>query len=407
MRIGYLLAQFPVLSQTFVINELIELIDRGHEVYIFSLSQPKTKALHPEVERYGLVERAYYLPGVPKLTGDSTESSSWTGVLSNVYGGNTRRARLLSEVFDRTAAQRIARKVDELGLDVLHAHFYGLPSGMAALVSQKTGVPYTFTCHAVDIFVEPNADVMRRHMEAAAKVITVSEYNKRYLRRVTGVAEDRIEVVRACSILDIFSFLEKVEEEGSILSVGRLVEKKGLKYGLRAVTELVGEFPNLNYRIAGDGPLMADLKALVGMLGLEENVVLLGPVGHDAVRRELSRASVALLPCVEASNGDRDAIPVALQEAMCAGIPVVSTTLGSIPELVEDGRNGYLVPPCEVNGLTAALDRLLRDRMLRRRMGEDARTTIQERFNIHSEAEKLLRIWEDTAVALGARLAVV
>lgn len=396
MKVGYVLSQFPVLSQTFVMNEIIELIETGHDVTIFSLTRPSNSSFHPEVDKFRLMDRTYYLPVVSRMAPDVNEPSAWlASFASRLYGGKTLADRLFRGLCQATVVNYFSRLARKLGVDILHTHFYGIASAITALIAGTAGIPFTYTCHAVDIFVNPDPKVMRRHMDAAGKVITPSDYNKDYLRQLTGVEEDKIEVVRACLDINKFKLVQKQESGTNILTVGRLVRKKGLNYAILAIAEVVKEFPDLRYRIIGEGPQKKELMQLVKSLGLEGHVEFLGNMGGGQdFLKHLSEAAFMLLPCIRPENGDLDVCPLVLQEAMCARVPVVSTDLSAIPELVENGKQGLIVPPNDVRQLVVAIKTMLSDKELRTKMGQAGPEKIDQKFNIHKEVARLLSIWQ-------------
>lgn len=396
MKVGYVLSQFPVLSQTFVMNEIIELIETGHDVTIFSLTRPSNSSFHPEVDKYRLMDRTYYLPVVSRMAPDVNEPSAWlASFASRLYGGETLADRLFRGLCRATVVNYFSRLARKLEVDILHTHFYGLSSAITALIAQKAGLPFTYTCHAVDIFVNPDPKVMRCHMDAAGKVITPSDYNKDYLSHLTGVEEDKIEVVRACLDINKFQSLKRQDNDTDILTVGRLVKKKGLNYAISAIAEVVKEFPRLRYRIIGEGPQKKELIHQVKSLGLEGHVEFLGNMGGGQdFLKHLSEATFMLLPCIQPENGDMDVCPLVLQEAMCALVPVVSTNISAIPELVESNKQGLIVQPNDVPQLVVAIKTLLSDKDLRTSMGQAGFEKIEQKFNIHKEVARLISIWQ-------------
>lgn len=393
MRIGYILLQFPVVSETFIVNELAELTNKGHEIYVFSLLHPEEQIIHPEVEKYRLLERTYYLPAYTKLGSELLKPKTWPVLFSDAIEVKPAKSKLLGGLFSTAAINHLSRVIPHFNLDVLHTHFYGLPTFVTMLVSKKTGIPFTFTCHAFDIFIRPAPDVMQKHMEAAARVITPSYYNKAYLRNLSGVSEEKIQVIRACTNIDKFKSIQRLETKDSLLSVGRLVEKKGYSYAIMSVRQLIGEFPKIQLRIIGSGPLKEDLESLVDSLQLDANVAFLGSLSSDSLTEELAKTTIFVLPCVTAKNGDMDACPLTLQEAMLAEIPVVSTNAGSIPELIANGKEGFLVDEKNVEQLVSAIKMLLSDAGLRVRMGKAGRDKVEKEFCIHTEVEKLIKVW--------------
>lgn len=385
MNIGYILGEFPKLSETFVLNEIIELVRRGHEVHIFSIFHPKESIVQPEVKEYELLKRTYYASSYFKLGLELLKPDSLL-----FY----RNKRLLNKFYCIAAAKYFSKIMGKLDLDILHAHFADESAYTAMLISKLTGIPFTFTGHAFDIFINPDVKALRERMENASAVITPSYYNKNYLHDLTGIEKDKIHVVRACPNIERFKGVKREEDAFTILTVGRLVEKKGIKYGILAIKELVNEFPEIQYRIVGSGPLEGELKELVKSLNLEAHVKLLGDLNGESLMDELGKATIVILPCVQAGDGDLDVCPLTLQEAMVAQVPVVATTLASIPELIEQGMEGYLVEPKNVEQLADVIKTLLKDRDVRNKMGELGRKKIEKEFNIHEELEKLLKVWD-------------
>ena len=159
--------------------------------------------------------------------------------------------------------------------------------------------------------------------------------------------------------------------------------------------EVVKEFPEVQYIIVGSGPQSAELKKLTKSLGLENNVRFLGAVDERTLMAEFSKAAVFILPCVKAKNGDMDGIPVSLMEAMYLQIPVVSTNISGIPELIENGKEGFLVEPKNVEQLANAIKILLQDEDMRTKMGKRGRKKIEEKFNIQKEVKNLERVWKE------------
>jgi len=394
VRIAYCLLQFPVLSQTFIVNEIVELLSEGHEVFIFAASHPRSRLYQPRVEEHDLIARTYYLPIVANLVQGLPEPEAMPDLLRDTFDATRTGTRLLEDVIDFTAATYFANLAEELNIDILHSHFHGTASALTALIARRAGLPFTFTCHALDIFVDPDPEVMRRHFDAAHAVITVSNYNKEYLHAITGTEPDKIEIVRACSDLDRFTDLERRDDGRTLVSIGRLVEKKGLRYAIEAFAQLLPDHPDLHYRVVGGGPLEEELRELATSLHVEDRVVFTGPVDQAQVMHELERATIEVLPCVRAANGDLDGAPLTLQEAMVAGVPVVASTAASIPELIRDGRDGLLVEPRNADALAAAIRAQLERPGSAQRMALSARTRVLQYFNIHTEVAKLVSIWE-------------
>jgi len=394
MRIAYCLLQFPVLSQTFIVNEIVELLREGHEVFIFSASHPRSRAYQPLVEEHGLLARSHYLPVVANLVQGLPASELMPDLLRDTFDATRKGTRILEDVIDFTAANYFANLAEKLNIDILHSHFHGTASALTALIARKAELPFTFTCHALDIFVDPDPRVMRRHFDAACAVITVSNYNKEYLQAITGVDAHKIAIVRACSDLERFLDLERRDNGRTLVSIGRLVEKKGLSYAIEAFAQVLPAYPGLRYRIVGGGPLEEELRNLAASLGIADSVQFTGAVDQTQVVRELQQATMEVLPCVRAGNGDLDGAPLTLQEAMVAGVPVVASTAASIPELIRNGTDGLLVEPRDSDALATAIRAQLDSPQCAHRMALSARSRVLDCFNIHTEVGKLLEVWQ-------------
>jgi len=392
MKIGYIIGAFPTLSESFVLNEIIELIDRGHEVHVFSILPPKEDLHHKEVDEYNLLSKTCYLSNPCKKL---NQAKLFLKAVKNIGCWSKKAENVKVKVLGIAAADHFSRIARKLDIDILHAHFANLPAFVAMLISSFTKIPFTFTAHAFDIFVDPYVEALRERMKCASAVITPSYFNKNYLHDLIGISKKKIHVVRACPIIDKFKGVKRNEEDFTITTVGRLVEKKGVKYGILAVKELVKEYPEIRYRVIGSGPLENELKGLVRSLDLGKNVEFLGNLDDNSLIEELSKTTVFILPCVKSKNGDMDGIPVSLMEAMYLRTPVISTKISGIPELVENGKEGILMEPRNGKQLANAIKTLIENKNLRTKMGRNGRKKIEIEFNIHKEIKKLIDIWEN------------
>jgi len=257
------------------------------------------------------------------------------------------------------------------------------------------GITYSFTAHAKDIFHESvDREHLRRKLEDAATVVTVSNFNLKYLcRKYPGAAGHLVHIDNGLD-LDQFVYSDPDERQALVLGVGRLVEKKGFEYLVEAFAGLVLKMPQARCEIIGAGVLAGDLQAQVARLGLADSVKLLGPQPQGEVRRKMHQASVVAAPCIMASDGDRDGLPTVLLEAMAMGTPVVSTDVTGIPEILEDGVTGLDVPQRDSGALEGACLRLLRDSELRKRLAENAREIVNQRFDIRKNSIELRALFD-------------
>jgi glycosyltransferase involved in cell wall biosynthesis len=282
-------------------------------------------------------------------------------------------------------------------VDHLHAHFASTPTLVAMFAHQLSGIPYSFTAHAKDIYVN-DPDVFRVKLERARAVVTCTEYNRRFLQEQFGpLCDGKLHSIYHGLDVSQFKFtLPRRVESGDpvILSVGRLVEKKGLADLIAAADILRRRGHSFQLEIIGSGPLRGALETQVKQLGLEDRTRLLGALAHDRVCLAYQRASVFVLPCLVTSNGDRDGIPNVLLEAMASGVPAVSTPISGIPELIESGVDGLLVPPKDPTSLAEAVERVLASQELGERLARAARAKIEASFSLDSSADRLRGVFD-------------
>ncbi|HWP21007.1 MAG TPA: glycosyltransferase [Burkholderiaceae bacterium] len=392
MRVVYFVSLFPCWSETFIVRELHELLRMGVDVRIVSLKPAQEKLVQSDAR--ALLDRVSY------------PVQGWRGMWTALRGALAHPLRTLRElgaigaqlhrhpealvkslvVWWRTLA--LVPTVGRLRPDHLHAHWATYPSTAAMIVSRRIGVPFSFTAHAHDIFLEHHLLVDK--MRTAAFGVTISEFNRRYLaERVGDMAFERMRVVRCGVSPDELPYRPGGRQPGLILAVGRLDEIKGFRHLVGACERLAAWGVAFECIVIGEGRLRADLEQQIEAAGLRGRVHLPGACGQEEVRRHLYRASVFALPSVVTSSGDRDGIPVALMEAMASGTPVVSTYVSGIPELVEDGVSGLLVQPADAQGLAGALRTLLEDRELALRLARGGRETVERNFDVTKEARKL------------------
>jgi glycosyltransferase involved in cell wall biosynthesis len=397
--VGYVVSTWPRLSQTFVLREILAVERLGVPVRIVSTKDPDGEPVHGDV--------AHVRAGVTYLT----LRRHWKAALR----ANLRLARDMPVPYARTllSALRyrqwdVIRRFVQAGyltdllrrdpVDHLHAHFATAPALVAMFTHQLSGVPYTFTAHARDIYVDTPPELLRAEMARAAAVVTVSEYNRGYLsRQLESTANGKVRCIYNGLDLRQFPFDPSRPADAGppvILSVGRLIEKKGLGDVIAAADFLRRRGRSFRVEIIGTGPLEPALAAQVRRLGLQDQVAFLGAQPQEAVRLAYRRATIFALPCVVTAEGDRDGIPTVLLEAMASGVPVVSTSVSGIPEVIQSGHNGLLVAPHDPAMLADALDLLLADVDLRGRLAHAARSTIEATFSIERNSRELVTLFQ-------------
>jgi len=274
----------------------------------------------------------------------------------------------------------------------LHAHFATDPTRLASWARMICQVSFSVTTHAKDLYQDDRigSPGLRNKLGSARFVITNSDYNAANLR----ASFDGATPPKICTIynsLDLSAFPQRLEEPGepTILGVGRLVEKKGFGDLIKACRLLKDWRVSFGCEIVGTGPLYDSLRDSINNLGLEPHVKLRGQRPHRELSDFYLRAMVFALPCVVAANGDRDILPNVLKEAMAVGVPVITTRLPGIEELIAHEENGLLVSPRDPEALAKALQRLLHDAALRQRLVTQAHKTIESRFELHANFVRL------------------
>lgn len=394
-RIGYVLKVYPRYSETFVVNEILAHEAASMPVEIFSLRQSGDGIFHESLAR--VRSPVTY---IPKPSGKA--SDFWNTLRRTVkeWPDIMAESEMCQDVSasDVEQALLLAHAVREHGLVHLHAHFGTLATSVARLAAKIAGVSYSFTAHAKDIFhgaVEQ--DKLRRKLADAAVVITVSQYNLEYLRSTYGSAARRVELVYNGLDLSDFLFETPQERPPLILGVGRLVEKKGFEYLIKACDVLHRSGVSFQCEIVGMGVLNKNLKSHIAELNLQDCVTLTGPLPQGEVRKKLRHASVLAAPCVIASDSDRDGLPTILLEAMALGTPCVSTDVTGIPEVLHHERTGLAVAQRDPVELANACSRLLSDPTLRIRLATNARRLIETKFDVQKNTRKLRRVIHDAA----------
>jgi len=386
--IAYILKKYPRLSETFILNELLELERQGVALRIFSLREPNDGIFHRDVERVRaevtyIRWRRVLAMARAHVRVFRRSSARYVEALRSAL----RRRRFVSVQHFLKAAV-IADHVQREGVRHIHAHFASTGASVALDVHRLTGVPYSFTAHAKDIYRNDlDLDHLRVKLEQARFAVTVSDYNQRHLARLGGRR-----VVRIYNGLDLHRFVPNggaPDEPPLVLAVGRLVEKKGFDVLIRACELLRADGVRFHCRIVGKGELARDLQALISALGLEQHVELAGPLPREKLLELFPRASVLAAPCVVGSDGNRDGLPTVLTEAMALKVPVVATAVTGIPELVEDGRTGLIVRERDPVALAAAIRRLIEEPETARRLAEAGRARVERDFDLHANVREL------------------
>jgi colanic acid/amylovoran biosynthesis glycosyltransferase len=360
-RVAYLVLQFPRLSETFVAREIAGLQARGWDVAIYPLWRNRSRQVHQLVKPL-LPQVQWPRPLLGALVSTNLRvfrrrPLTYLRVLAFVAGEmRSGLKRGLKALAAFPLMVWIAEDMRRRGFRHVHAHFASYPA-LAALVARRLcGVSYSFTGHAYDLYVKPSR--LPEKVAEAAFVVAISAYNQRILRQAGPTP---VHVVH-CGVPVPERLPPYAPRRGHLLCVARLEEKKGHAYLIEACRILMERGVDVTCTCIGAGPLERALGEQIARSGLSERVVLAGPRTQEDVQRALSTAALFVLPSVVTASGNAEGIPVALMEAMAAGVPVVSTMTTGVPELIDDGLSGTLVPPRDAGALADAIARLLEDR---------------------------------------------
>jgi glycosyltransferase involved in cell wall biosynthesis len=389
-RVAYLVRAFPRVSETFIINEILELERQGFDLCIYSMIDPAGAIRHRLVDQIRSPIR--YLPNplwrsLPTVLADHrwllarSPRAYWSALFSVVRSGE------LGVIARLPQAASLVRLLEADGVTHLHAGFVHIPGSLAYLVALLTGLPFSLATHARDLY-RSSPRLLRRKLTAARVVFTCTRYNVSYLQQlVNGQGPVRVRHVYHGTSLDRFRFGPcGAGEPPVVLAVARLVEKKGLEDLIHACAYLRDRGRRFSCHIIGSGVLKAALTRLIHRLDLEQVVALEGALDQDAVVEWYRRATLLALPCRVARDGDRDGIPNVLIEAAACGLPIVTTPVSGIPELIEDRQSGLLVAPQNPGALAGAIDRLLHSASLRNALRIAARKKVEETFDVRRNA---------------------
>jgi glycosyltransferase involved in cell wall biosynthesis len=401
LRVAYMLSRFPSVYETFVLNEMVWMRKQGIDVHIFSTMSPKPGPVHRRAQ--GMMDVVHYSPLLswPLVKANlffllhQPVTYLWTLFwVMKVTCSSPRYMAYVLALFPKSVL--FARLIQSLGTQHVHAHFVWTQQIAALIASRLLGLTNSVTVHAFELFTQ-NRTVVRSQLEAADRIITISEHNRQLIADLCrNTSRDDITVVHLG--VDLDQFTPGPPPSGAhirLLSVGNYIEKKGHKYLIEACNVLTQRGFDFSCSIVGDGSDRPALEALINRYGLNDRVKLTGALEQRSVRRLYQGSDIFALACIVARNGDRDGMPTVLIEAMASGIPVITTPVTGIPELVIDGETGFLVPQRDATALADTLQRLISDAELRACVGQKARQRAVEDFDVQRNASILASLFQE------------
>jgi colanic acid/amylovoran biosynthesis glycosyltransferase len=409
MKVAFIVWRFPVLSEAFILNQITGLIDRGHEVHIHPVNGlPKnyTGKVHPIVEEYKLMERTYFPPTIP----ENPVLRFFKGIkllLKNLTKGSLKSLRFFQpgnhnkEVATLKTFYRISALLQDGSYDIIHCQFGTLAP--IALAYRDAGIisgKLITTFRGIDIskYVQENGIYVYNQLFQEGEFFLAN--CKFFGDRAINLGCDPNRLVVHGSGLDCCKFAFKPRyfpvnaNNVQIATTGRLVEKKGIEYAIRAVAKIAETYPNIEYKIIGDGELKEQFEQLITELNIGHIVKLLGWRQQKEIVEILDNAHIFIAPSITAADGNQDAPVNTLKEAMAMGLPVISTTHGGIPELVEDGVSGFLVPERDVEAIATKLSYLITHSELWENMGKAGRARVEEKYDMNKLNDELVEIYQ-------------
>lgn len=394
-RIGYVMKMYPRFSETFIVNEILAHESAGLDIDIFSLRAPNDGRFHESLARVRGV--------VSNLPEKHINASVFWGEITKAYNTFPNTFSVLEDAtkenekaVDIYQALHLAQAVRSKGITHLHAHFGNIAATVARIAAKLNNIPYSFTAHAKDIFHESViADDLRRKISDAKTCVTVSDFNVKYLNQHYGDAARNVRRIYNGMDLARFNYKSPLKRRREIISVGRLVEKKGFPILVNACAILAKTGVDFHCTLVGKGQLEQALRDQINELGLDQHITMLGARPQDAVMGLVQNAAAFAAPCIIGSDGNRDGLPTVLLEAMALGTPCVSTAVTGIPEVLHDGETGLMVPQQDAQGLADALRRLLDESDLRVKLAENARQRIEQHFDIKQNTAAMRKIFSD------------
>ena len=392
--VGYVLWDFPKLSETFILTELLELERRGVRIHVFAHAAPANEPMHASVRR--LQAPVTYFPAISATTVRREALTLGRHLGRRRIAAAVAVARHATEPKTLGRAITLAHWIEQHEIGHLHAHFATAPSSTALATHRLAGVPFSFTAHAVDVYGPGvSQSGLAQKLRAARFAVTTSDHCLRHLRRL----EPGAHLIRNYNGLDlgVFPFATRTPETPPlVLGVGRLEEKKGFEDLVRACSLLLRQGRDVSALVVGDGALRKQLEELARELGIAEAFRFAGALPREEVVPLYRRAAVVAVPSVIASNGDREGLPTVLVEAMAAGAPVVATNSVGINELAEHERTSLLVREHDPPGLAASIRRILDEPVLAHSLAQAARAEVEEHFDVRKSAARLHELFAES-----------
>ena len=386
-RFAYLFERFPSFGQTFCYREVAELDRQDIAPPIFSIRNPKDEP--PQDWDTRIVERVHYLPDEKELLEEVRRAAKKRKLGADIvaaldeWGRRTDFLRLYQALY-------VGLRLRTMGIDHVHAHFAGMAARTAFWINKFFPITFSFTAHANDIFSPRQFEIgLDKLVDRARVIVTETDYAARFLRERFSHRADRVHRIYNGLDLAEFGRADFSSTPPLIIAVGRLIPKKGFGDLIRACALLAERGKSFRCEIIGEGPLENELRRQIDELCLQNNVVLTGAKPQTQLRGRLAAANVFVLPSVIDPDGGMDNLPTVIMEAMATGLPVVSTNIGGIPEMIIENETGFLVQPGDAAAMADAIENVIYDPSSAAKLGQSGYERARALFSIEKNVREL------------------
>ena len=385
-----LFERFPSFGQTFCYREVAELAQQGITPPVFSIRDPKDEP--PQDWDKDTVQRVHYLPEEKELLDNVCRVRKKGKLTANIVAALDEWARR-TDFLRLYQAVHVGLRLQELGIRHVHAHFAGMAARAAFWIHRFFPVTFSFTAHANDVFVPRPFEIgLDKLVDAARVIVTETDYAAQFLREQFPKRANIVHRIYNGLNLAEFGQADFSSTPPLMVAVGRLIAKKGFANLIHACGLLVQSGKAFQCEIIGEGLLENEFRAQIEQLNLQDRVTLSGAKPQRELRQRLATANVFVLPSVVDAQGGMDNLPTVIMEAMAAGLPVISTDVGGISEMVVQNETGFLVRPGDAAELTGAIEKVIDDRQLAQRLGQAGYERARELFSIEKNARELFAL---------------
>ncbi|MFT5700295.1 MAG: glycosyltransferase involved in cell wall biosynthesis [Desulforhopalus sp.] len=408
--LAYILKGYPRISETFISNEILLLEKLGFKMHLFPMRKPRESFSHASVKE--IKATVSYLPTelfknfskllIPNILLAARHPRRFIKTLRLAAGGNAQNKLATLKHFLQAGYMSYYHLTGESKIGHLHGHFAHSPTSVTRFAASFSGLPYSFTAHAKDIYTSKR-EKLRQRIEEAEFVITCTKHNQEYLEELRGDCPTPIHCIYHGIDLSLFQNDARqvtTENHHRIFTVARLTTKKGLPTIYQALHLLKQKGITFTHTLIGDGDDRDAITALIKTLGLEEQCVCLGTRTHEEVLKQFKKSDLFVLGCEIAPNGDRDGIPNVLVESLAMGIPALSTNISAIPEILINEKTGLTITPKDPEAMAMAMERILTDTVLRETLIESGKELVATKFDNKLLIGELAAIFRSTVPAL-------